>query len=216
MHSTLTTGCKFGLLILLMCGCVDPGMFQKQKQAETEKEATAPETEPAPAQNAQPAGTGGPIGSMILAPDTDSKPAGQPQAQAPANQAPAQPSFPQDNTKLVDKKAVLAENPNLVETENRINATDPLTAVSQSYFSIGSRAQLMALKHAVDLHKAQYDKPPTFAEFESMLKSSGAALKGLYRWQVYAYDETTGQIVILEDRAMKKRLYEEQGLKLDE
>lgn len=138
-------------------------------------------------------------------------PAPQPQVEA----APAAPTFPQDSSKLVDKKKALAENPGLVETENRVNTMDPLLAVSQSMFAIGSKAEVLALQHNIDIHKAQYDKPPTFQEFEEMIRSARVQFKGLYRWQVYAYDDSTGEICILEDKAMKKKLYEEQGLKAE-
>lgn len=145
------------------------------------------------------------------APAPAAAPAPQPQVEA----APAAPTFPQDSLKLVDKKKALAENPALVETENRVNTMDPLLAVSQSMFAIGSKAEVLALQHNIDIHKAQYDKPPTFQEFEEMIRSARVQFKGLYRWQVYAYDDSTGEICILEDKAMKKKLYEEQGLKAE-
>lgn len=204
------------VVAVALLGCVDPSMLKEKEKVES-AEATAPAPVEPAGRAAQPAG-GGLVANALIAPDMDARPAGggnAPAAENPAPAAPAAPSFPQDNTKIVDKNKILAENPGLIETENKINAADPLTAASQSYFTIGSRAQVMALKHSIDLHKAQFEKPPTFAEFETMLRQAGVALKGLYRWQVYAYDERTGEISILEDREMKKRLYEEQGLKVE-
>jgi hypothetical protein len=139
---------------------------------------------------------------------------GQAAPVAPAA-APAAPSFPQDNTQLYDKKKLLAENPALVETENHIRATDPLSAAGQAYFAIGSQAQVLALEHSINLYKAEHDKAPTFADFEGMIRQNGVKLKGLYRWQVYAYDESTGDLSILEDRDMKKQEYEKAGLKFE-
>ncbi len=136
-----------------------------------------------------------------------------PAAAAPA--APATPSFPSDNTKLTDRKQMMAENPKLVEVENRINATDPLSSASQSYFALGSRAQLLNMKHAIDLYKAEHEKFPPFAEFEKMIRDANVPLKGIYRWQVYAYDDSTGELCILEDREYKKREYEKAGLQYD-
>jgi len=130
---------------------------------------------------------------------------------APANG----PNFPVDNTKLVDRKAALAQNPKLVEVQNRINATDPLTAASQSYFNLGSRAELLNMKHAIDLYKAENDKFPPFPEFEKMVQEARVPMKGLYRWQIYAYDDTTGELCILEDREYKKQEYDKAGLQYD-
>lgn len=146
-----------------------------------------------------------------------SPPAENAAAPAPAPAAaPAAAGLPMDNTKLVDKKAALDANPALIETTNRINATDPLSAAGQGYFAIGSQAQLLNLKHQVDILKADNDnKPPTFAQFDQLLRENNVKLKGIYRWQVYAYDDQAGDIVILEDHAMKKAEYEKGGLKLD-
>jgi len=141
--------------------------------------------------------------------------AGQAAAPADAGGA-AAPGLPKDNTKLVDKKQALTENPALIVTTNRINATDPVSAAAQGYFAIGSQAQLLNLKHQIDILKADNDnKPPSFAQFNDLLVQNNVKLAGLYRWQVYAYDDEAGDIVILEDHAMKKAEYEKGGLKLD-
>ncbi|WP_437186148.1 hypothetical protein SH668x_003288 [Planctomicrobium sp. SH668] len=147
------------------------------------------------------------------------EPAAAPNVAAPAPQANAAPAanpLPQDNTKLVDLKQAMADNPALIITENRINAGDPVSAAAQGYFAISSQANLLNLKHQVDIMKAINDgRTPSFAEFSDLLRQANVQLKGLYRWQVYAYDESTGEIVILEDHEYKKREYEKGGLKLD-
>lgn len=145
--------------------------------------------------------------------DDAAAPAANPAAVAAA---PAAPGLPKDNTKLVDKKQALAENPALIVTTNRINASDPVSAAAQGYFAIGSQAQLLNLKHQIDILKADNNnKPPSFAQFNDLLTQNNVKLAGLYRWQVYAYDDEAGDIVILEDHAMKKAEYEKGGLKLD-
>lgn len=139
-------------------------------------------------------------------------PAAAPQAQAavPAAQPPREVAFKRE-AKLVDKNKAMAENPALIEVENKINASDPITAISQSYFNAASRIHTVQLKHSVDLMKASEDRWPTFEEFEKLLKQHTVELTGLYPWQVYAYDDQTGGISILEDRAEKKRQYEAAG-----
>lgn len=146
-------------------------------------------------------------------PAPEAAPVAAPMDNEPPAEAPQQPQgFAQLDWKLVDRNQALQANPDLVEVENRINAADPLMAATQSYFTIGSRAHLLSFKHTVDLYKAEHDKVPPFAEFEKMLKQANVDLKGLYPWQVYAYDDKTGELCILEDRAEKKRLHEERGL----
>lgn len=159
----------------------------------------------------------------LTAPPSDAATAEQPVEAAPAPvenavpEAPPQPrGFSQLEWKLVDKQKALEENPKLVETENKNNASDPFSAAAQSYFTIGSKAHILALKHTIDLHKAQYDSNPTFEQFNSMIKQANVDLKGLYPWQVYAYDSKTGQISILEDREEKARLHKEAGLPVSE
>jgi len=158
--------------------------------------------------------------SMLAPKETDKAeelappvPAGAAPAAAPAA---GEAGLPKDNTKLVDKKQALAENPKLIVTTNRIDATDPISAAAQSYFAIGSRAQLLNLKHQIDILKADNNnKPPSFAQFDDLLRQNNVKLAGLYRWQVYAYDDESGDIVILEDHDMKKAEYEKGGLKLE-
>jgi len=173
------------LVSTFLTGCIDPSMIAPKEAAKTEEPAPL-----APAANAAPAAAPGP--------------------------AAGEAGLAKDNTKLVDKKQALAENPNLIVTTNRIDASDPVSAAAQSYFAIGSRAQLYNLKHQIDILKADNNnKPPSFAQFNDLLRQNNVKLAGLYRWQIYAYDDETGDIVILEDHAMKKAEYEKGGLKLD-
>ncbi|WP_437203082.1 hypothetical protein [Planctomicrobium sp. SH664] len=141
------------------------------------------------------------------------------EAKAPVENKPAnQPQgFVADNHEFVDKKEALAKNPKLVEKErNKVTAGDYLTAVGQTYFAAISHAEMLKLQHSVNLYRAEHDdKPPSFAEFSKMVKECNVQFKGLYRWQVYAYDAETGEMCILEDAELKKKLYAEQGLKAD-
>ncbi len=128
--------------------------------------------------------------------------------------APAPPGFSQLEWKLVDKRKALAENPGLIEVENHTNASDPFSAAAQSYFTIGSKANILNFQHNLDIMKAAEDRNPTFDEFNDSFKQFGVELKGLYPWQVYAYDDQAGSICILEDPAEKARLYKAQGLEV--
>ncbi|MCA9088403.1 MAG: hypothetical protein KDA90_07170 [Planctomycetaceae bacterium] len=159
----------------------------------------------------------GMIGSGCQQASEPSPAAKQGEAAAPVEPAvaaepPKPEGFSQVTFKLVDKRKSLQDNPALVEVKNTTNASDPWTAAAQSYFTIGSKTSLLALQHGIELHKAQFEKPPTFAEFETMYRQAGVQFKGLYPWQVYAYDDEQGTVCILEDRAEKKRMHEEKGV----
>lgn len=177
-----TTWC---LGIMLSVGCVDPSMLDGNKMVGDAGEEAAP-----------------------AAADPGANAPADPGAPAPVKES----GFSKLDWKLVNYQEAMKDNPNLVEVENKINAVDPLSAATQSYFSLGSRVHLAAFKHSIDLHKAQYEKNPTFEEFEAMLRQSNVDLQALYPWQAYAYNAEEGTIVILEDRAEKRRMHEERGL----
>jgi hypothetical protein len=139
-------------------------------------------------------------------------------ADAPAAQpAPEQPKrvpMTKREARLVDKNKAMQENPALFEVDNKITGSDPLTAVAQSYFTIGSRAHVLNLKHNLNLMHAAEGRWPTFAEFEQSLKQHNVQLTALYPYQMYAYDDQTGGLVILEDPEEKRRHYEDAGLEV--
>ena len=203
---------------LLQSGYIDPAMLKSQNKEQDETAEATPAPQPAPAQRPvgnHPAG-GSVIGQALIAPDMDARPAVQNNpAPAAAPAQPPRPSFPKNNSEIYDKKKLMAENPNLIEVENKIRASDPLTAASQSYFAIGSRAQVLNMKHDLDLYHAEHGRWPTFDEFKQRLQQYNVELSGVYRWQVYAYDETDGTISILENREMKKQIYENAGIPVD-
>lgn len=145
-----------------------------------------------------------------------------PQAAAPqqapaAEPAPEQPKkvpITKREARLVDRNKAMQENPALIEVENKITGSDPLTAVAQSYFTIGSRAQVLNLKHNIDIMHAAEGRWPTFSEFQQSLKQHNVQLSALYPYQMYAYDDQTGGLVILEDPEEKRRHYEDAGLEV--
>lgn len=126
------------------------------------------------------------------------------------------PTFPDVPAQVVDKQVALAENPNLRETENAIDAMDPASAAAQSYFALGSRIHLLNFKHQIDLYQAEHDRFPTFDEFAEMMRIHQVEFKGLKPWQMYAYDSSDGTVCILEDPEVKRARYEEAGLEYEE
>ena len=143
-----------------------------------------------------------------LAPPVAVAPAQQPAAAPPV----MQPVIPDVEAVIVDKQKVLVEHPDWKETEEKITATDPLSAASQSYFALGQRVQLLNFKHNVDIFHAANDRWPTYDEMIEMFRQFDVRLKHLKPWQVYAYDQTDGTMVVMQDLAEKKRRYDAAGL----
>ncbi len=189
------------LLLLCVTGCED---LSGTTAEPTERRGVAPQSVGVTLDDAEDAGRPAPA---------------QPAASTPAQTKP-EPTKPTHFQKriaqLVDKKQAMQENPDLIEVKNEIKAGDPITAVAQGYFAAASLAHVTALQHEVDLQRALNDKAPTFAEFKAMFDRHGIQLKGLYEWQMYAYDDQTGTISILEDTGMKRRMKEAAGIELPE
>lgn len=171
---------------LLLCGCLDPRALQVEGDPEAEAGSAV-----APGDPAAPAAGGGP----------------PPAAQATIADVPAE---------IVEKSKALEEFPHLVEVENNIRATDPLTGYTDAIWATASRAELAAFQHNIQIHYAQYEKYPTFKEFMDYYTQAGVELKGTKPWQVYAYNPADGTIVILEDRIEKKRRFDEAGIEYTE
>lgn len=150
----------------------------------------------------------------------------QPAAAAPdanaSTAAPAQPAKPtgsiigKTTSKIVDA-AEAKKNPKIVEVENKVTGSDPLTVSFNAYVSITSRASVLNFKHQMDILKATNDdKYPTFKETEKLMKQLNIQLSELPPYQLYGYDAKTGGIVLLEDKAEKIRLYKANNIPLDD
>lgn len=180
------------LLLVLIClvgGCVDPSALERAREEAAKAEE---EAEPEPPPVAQ-----------------------QPPAGGPAAPNPKR-GIPDVEARVVDKQKAMAENPELKEVGGKINALDPVSQATQSYFVLGQRVHLLNFKHQIDLHKAQYGSNPTFDQFMDYAKQMQIEFKMLKPWQVYAYDESDGSITVLSDYAEKRRRYEEAGLEFKE
>ena len=157
----------------------------------------------APAANPQPAAN----------PPTDANPAAAPE------QPPAKPTgsiLGKTTGKIVDL-AEAKKNPKIVEIDNKVTGSDPLTASFSAYVSITSRASALNFKHQMDILKATNDdKYPTFKEAEKLMKQLHLELTALPPYQLYGYDAKTGGIVVLEDKAEKIRLYKLNNIPLED
>jgi len=132
------------------------------------------------------------------------KPAGEAKQEAAA--APAEPAaekrpnlLKRKTQEVVDMQKAMAENPKLIEVENKVNASDPLTASLQGYIAISSRANVLNFQHQVNIMKAAEDRNPTYQEIMDLIKQSNMEFNALPDYQTYAYDEKEGRFTILED-----------------
>jgi len=151
-------------------------------------------------------------------PAADAKPAANGAAGAPAEPDQKDPEsiFGAKTNEVVDMKNAMAENPDLVVVENKINAGDPISQSLQAYVSLRSRASTLGMEHAIKTHKALHDRNPTYGEFMKIMKDNRIEFTKLYVYQKYGYDAETGAIVVLEDKADKARRYKQAGIPLDE
>jgi hypothetical protein len=149
-------------------------------------------------------------------PPAPANPPANAEAAPAANAAPPvhQSALEKLTTTMVDKQKAMAENPSMVEIKkNSVEGSDPITAAASGYFAAVSQFTLSAIQHDIELTKLQNDdKYPTFEEYSDILRRNGVKLRGLHKWQVYAYDQKDGKISILEDRQKKKEIYEKAGL----
>jgi hypothetical protein len=185
----MTEGRTMKRILAALLLCMTSGCFDWSSLAVRDKEKKADDAAPpAAAQPAQPAAPGGQAAV----------------AAAVANNGP-----PDMDAKIVDKKKALQERPQLIETKNSITASDPIFAPLQGIHAVGSKAELLAFTHTIQIHQATNDKYPTFEEFMDYYKQAHVQLKGLKPWQVYAYDEDTGTVSLMEDPAEKERINKE-------
>ena len=128
------------------------------------------------------------------------------------------PADPPGRRKRPARLVNLAEatrNPKIVVVENKVNPADPLGSVVTRYFDAAARVSTLGLQQAVKAHHALNGRYPTVEEFQRMIQQHRVKLAPLPPYQMYAYDEKTGGIVIVEDKAEKIRLYEQNGIPLD-
>jgi len=124
-------------------------------------------------------------------------------------------SIPKVNAQMVDMKAAMAANSNLVVIDNKITGSDPLSVTASAYVSMRSRPGMLAFKSNLNTWKAINDnRNPIFKEFQEMAK--GLQFAALHPYRMYGYDVDNGGLVILEDRAMKKQRFEELGIPFEE
>jgi hypothetical protein len=142
---------------------------------------------------------------------------------APANRNPAPAPHQNEGivgkttAKVVDYKKAIAENPNLVVVKNEVRGNDPITVAGSAYIAASSRANAANFQHEIDILRALNDgKYPTFEEYQAHAKRHNIRFSELPAYQMWGYDDQTGQVMILQDQALKAQMREAAGLPPEE
>ena len=150
--------------------------------------------------------------------ESDANDGGQANGEEKPSAEPAPPKtsiIGKTTAKVVDKNKAMAGNPNLVVVENKLQGSDPVSIAGSAYISMSSRISVLNFQNNLKTWKALNDnRNPTYDEFMQMAKDLRFAM--LPPYQMYGYDDQTGSLVILEDKADKKKRYEAAGIPLDE
>ena len=184
-----------GLMLVVLLGCED---FEEALESER-----APVSPPGIA----------PVGEMV---ELDTNGNNSPNNQPLENEPDAGSIIGKTTNRVVDKKKEMAKNPDLKVVENKVSGSDPLTVAASAYVSMRSKASTFGFQSALKSFKVVNDRPPTYDEFTQMMKENRIEFTRLYPYQMYGYDSDTGGIVILEDKADKKRRYKKAGIPLEE
>ena len=78
--------------------------------------------------------------------------------------------------------------------------------VTNAYFGPVSRISVSTFKHNMDLWRAESGRYPTYKEYISNPKKFRLEMAKLPRWQVWAYDDRTGSLKVLEDPKLKTKI----------
>lgn len=139
----------------------------------------------------------------------DSAP-GPPDALTTAQSAEAK--FGQSDAKLVDSREAL-KDPKVVRVDPKIQASDPVTAATQGLHAMTGDILLLGLKQQIGIQRELNDgKHPSFDQLAESVRTANIRMVPLPPWQVIGYDETTGEVEVLEDKGEKIRLFQEQDI----
>ena len=141
------------------------------------------------------------------------QPTPQPNATPPAKK-PRRTFIGKTTADVIDYKKYRS-NPFIVVVENKVQGSDPLTVAATAYVAASSRISALNFKRQLDIIKASNGRAPTFAEFKKLQKQMRIELAKLPRYQAYAYDESTGGLLVVENKEYKIQIYREAGVPIE-
>ena len=117
---------------------------------------------------------------------------------------------------VVDKQQAMAENPDLVIVDSKVSTSDPITFAARAYIAKSAQVSTFGFQRAVQTYQAEYDRYPSYDEFLRMMKENRVQFAEMPSYRMYGYEAQTGTIVILEDKALKAKIYEQAGIPVDD
>ncbi len=214
------------LMVLMLAGCLEATPKPAGESAPAVTSAT-PAAQPATPATATPAPAGGNIvmpggpGGGVVTGDLGSLAAPAAPATNNATPTPVAPVDPKaalgkQPAKLVDLNEA-KKNPKIVVVTGKIMADDPLNAAMQAYFSIPARAQIANFQNQLRISKELNDgKPLNHGQFMELVQQLRIEFLPLPPWQMLGYDSKTGDIVVLEDKGEKIRLFKEKNIPIED
>lgn len=210
------------LSLLLAAGCLEP---TPKPAGESAPAPSTSSSTPSSATSTPAAGNvvmpGGPGGGVVTGDiGTLAAPTTPATNNATATPAPVTPADPKDGfgkqpAKLVDLHEA-KQNPKVVVVTGKIMADDPLTAAAQAYFSLQARAQIANFQNQVRISKELNDgKPLNHSQFMELVQQLRIEFLPLPPWQMLGYDSKSGDIVVLEDKGEKIRLFKERNIPIE-
>lgn len=164
------------------------------------------------------------FGLLLLsgcAADSSPEPEDTPPAPAPTSSVPKQDtkipgevSFGKTRARLVPAAAAL-QNPKVVKVASGLKTEGGVT--SQGLFGVSSDVMMTMLQSQIRLQRElNGGRNPTFDEFAQSLRQANIGFAPLPRWQMIGYDESTGELSLLEDKGDKIRRYRAKNIPLDD
>ncbi|PHR93873.1 MAG: hypothetical protein COA78_32560 [Blastopirellula sp.] len=128
-----------------------------------------------------------------------------------ADPAPSTESSDQDNKGIIGKKTKevvnaleVLKDPNIFLPEGNQEGKDYLSQVTSSVFTVGGKVSTFGMQRWVQGHEALNEEFPSYEQFMKQMQEPGIEFVQLRSYEMYAYNEETGAILILRD----KKLYE--------
>ena len=107
----------------------------------------------------------------------------------------------------------IRDDPNIQPVKDqKLNITDPLSGVATLYFRMAGQTSTFGMQSAVRLYQAQHEKFPSLEEFKKMMKDNNVEFAKLRPYEMYGYDEQTGDLLVLQDLKLKAEIYAKHGL----
>ncbi|MBI1248568.1 hypothetical protein GC197_12105 [bacterium] len=182
------------LSLVLLVGCLKPIELE--------------EPEKKPASEAQPTSANPASTNPAAAQPAEAAP-GQSMPSEPAAETPAEPAKPkkgvihQTTDVVVDAKEWL-QKPGIEARDGKIEGVDPFSQSASGYFTLAAKASTLGMQQQIQHYKALNGKNPSYKEFAQMMRDNRIEFAKLRWYEIYGYNEDTGNILVLVDTVAKE------------